>query len=66
MDLHTVFADNALVTVGNSSGDALPAVATTLLNAKVMRLEGDSLTAKQVHAFCDHVELLIRARVYDA
>jgi hypothetical protein len=21
---------------------------------------------KQVHAFCDHVELLIRARVYDA
>jgi hypothetical protein len=25
-----------------------------------------SLTPKQVHAFCYHVELLIRARVYDA
>ena len=31
-----------------------------------MRLEGASLTPKQVHAFCDHVELLILARVYDA
>jgi hypothetical protein len=29
-------------------------------------LEGASLTPKQVHAFCDHVELLIRARLYDA
>jgi len=38
------------------SGDALTTV----------RLEGASLTPKQVHAFYDHVELLIRARVYDA
>ena len=60
------FADNASVTVVNSSGDALTAVASTLLNAKAVRLEGASLTPKQVHAFCDHVELLIRARVYDA
>ncbi len=60
------FADNASVTVVDSSGDALTAVASTLLNAKAVRLEGASLTPKQVHAFCDHVELLIRARVYDA
>ena len=53
------FVDNASVT-------ALTAVASTLLNAKAVRLEGASLTPKQVHAFCDHVELLIRARVYDA
>ncbi len=57
------FADNASVTVVNSSGDSLTAVASTLLNAKAVRLEGASLTPKQVHAFCDHVELLIRARV---
>jgi len=31
-----------------------------------VRLEGASLTTKQVHAFCDHVELFICARVYDA
>ncbi len=43
----------------------LTAVASTLLNTKAVRLEGVSLTPKQVHAFCDHVELLIRARVYD-
>jgi hypothetical protein len=48
------------------SGDALTTVASTLLNAKAVRLEGASLTPKQVHAFYDHVELLIRARVYDA
>jgi len=29
-------------------------------------LEGASLTPKQVHAFCYHLELLIRVRVYDA
>ena len=57
------FADNASVTVVNCSGNVLTAVASTLLNAKVARLEGASLTSKQVHAFCDHVELLIRARV---
>jgi len=61
-----VFADNASVTVVNPSGDALTAVASTLLNAKAVRIEGASLTPKQVHAFCDHVELLIRAHVYDA
>ena len=60
------FADNASVIVFNSSGDALTAVASTLLNAKAVRLEDASLTPNQVHAFCDHVELLIRARVYDA
>jgi hypothetical protein len=60
------FADNASVTVINPSGDALNVIASTLLNAKAVRLEGASLTPKQVHAFCDHVELLIRARVYDA
>ena len=49
----------------NFSGDALTAVASTLLNAKAVRLEGASLTPKQVHAFCDHVKLLIRARVHD-
>jgi hypothetical protein len=60
------FADNASVTVGNPAGDALTAVASTFLNAKAVRLEGASLTPKQVYAFCDHVELLICARVYDA
>ena len=60
------FADNASITVVNSSGDVLTAVASTLLNAKAVRLEGASLTPKQVHAFCDHVELLIRACMYDA
>ena len=59
------FADNASVTLVNPSGDVLTTVASTLLNAKAVRLEGASLTPKQVHAFCDHVELLIRARVYD-
>ena len=54
------FAGDASVTVANPSGDAFTAVASTLLNAKA------SLTPKQVHAFCGHVELLIRARVYDA
>jgi len=54
------------VTVINLSGDALTAVASTLLNEKAVRLEVASLTPKQVHAFCDHVELLICARVYDA
>ncbi len=49
-----------------SSGDALTAVASILLNAKAVRLEGASLTSKQVHVFCDHVELLIRDRVYDS
>ena len=51
--------------VGHRGQSALTAVASTLLNAKAVRLEGASLTPKQVHAFCDHVELLIRARVYD-
>ena len=59
------FADNASVTLVNPSGDVLTTVASTLLNAKAVRLEGASLTPKQVHAFCNHVELLIRARVYD-
>jgi hypothetical protein len=59
------FADNASVTLVNPSGDALTTVASTLLNAKAVRLEGASLTPKQVHAFCNHVELLIRARMYD-
>jgi hypothetical protein len=49
------FADNASITAINPSGDALTAVAFT-----------SSLIPKQVHAFCDHVELLIRARVSDA
>ena len=49
------FADNASVTVVNSSGDVLTAVASTLLNAKAVRLEGASLTPKEVHVFCDHV-----------
>ena len=53
------------ITVINPSGNALTTVASTLLNAKAVRLEGASLTPKQVHAFCDHVELLICARVYD-
>jgi hypothetical protein len=60
------FAGNASVIFVNPSGDALTAVASTRLNAKAVRLEGASLTPKQVHAFCDHVELLIRGRVYDA
>jgi hypothetical protein len=64
--IHGSFADNASVTVVNPSGDALTAVASTLLNAKAVRLEGASLIPKQVHAFCNYVKLLIRVRVYDA
>jgi hypothetical protein len=59
-------AGNVSVTVVNPSGDALTTVASILLNAKAVRLEGASLTPKQVHAFCDHVDLLIRAHVNDA
>jgi hypothetical protein len=44
------FADIASVTGINSSGDALTAVASTLLNAKAVHLEGASLRPKQVHA----------------
>jgi hypothetical protein len=56
------FAGYASVTVVNLSGDALTAVASTLLKAwpPPVRLEGASLTPKQAHAFCDHIELLIR------
>jgi hypothetical protein len=43
----------------------MTADANTLLNTKSVRLEWASLTTKQVHAFCDHVEVLIRARVLD-
>ena len=60
------FADNASVIVEPPAGTALNAVASTLLNVKSVRLEGASVTSKQVHAFCDHIELLIRSRVYDA
>ena len=60
------FADNASVMMELPAGTALNAVASTLLNVKSMRLEGASVTSKQVHAFCDHIELLIRSRVYDA
>ena len=60
------FADNASVMVEPPAGTALNAVASTLLNVKSVRLEGASVTSKQVHAFCDHIELLIRSRVYDA
>ena len=40
------FADNASVIVVNPAGDVLTAVASTLLNAKIVRLEGASLTPK--------------------
>ena len=55
------FAGDASVMMESPAGNALTAVASTLLNAKTVRLESASLTPKQVHAFCDHVELLIRA-----
>ena len=32
---------------------------------KPVRLDGASLTARQVHAFCDHLEVLLRSRVFD-
>jgi hypothetical protein len=37
------FADNASVTVVNPSGDALTTVASTLLNAKAVRLEAKAV-----------------------
>jgi hypothetical protein len=36
-----------------------------LLNVKPARLDGASLTARQVHAFCSHLEVLLRSRVFD-
>ena len=31
-----------------------------------VRLEGASLTSKQVHAFCDHIDQLVRTRIFDS
>ena len=53
------------VMVEHPTGDAITAVASTLLNTKSVRLERASLTPKQMHAFCDHAKVLIRARVLD-
>ena len=41
-------------------------VAGAVLGTKPVRLEGATLTSKQVHAFCDHIYQLVRARVFDS
>ena len=48
------------------AGNVLDAVASTLFKAKAVLLEGASVTSKHVHAFCDHIELLIRSGMNDA
>jgi hypothetical protein len=45
--------------------DTLHAVHGVLINVKPVRLDGASLTARQVHAFCDHLEVLLWSRVFD-
>jgi hypothetical protein len=46
------------------ANDTLQAVHGALLSAKPVRLDGAFLTARQVHAFCDHLEVLLRSRVF--
>ena len=47
------------------ANNTLQAVHGALLSVKPVRLDGASLTARQVHAFCDHLEVLLRSRVFD-
>ena len=62
--LHAFEGDSAL-SPARPAGDALAVVAGAVLGTKPVRLEGATLTSKQVHAFCDHINQLVRARVFD-
>jgi hypothetical protein len=59
------FAVEASATTQLPANDTLQAVHGALLSVKPVRLDGASLTARQVHAFCDHLEVLLRSRVFD-
>ena len=64
--LHAFVGDSA-VSTARPAGDALAVVAGAVFGTKpVVRLEGATLTSKQVHAFCDHIDQLVRARVFDS
>ena len=63
--LHAFTGDSA-VSPARPAGDALAVVAGAVLGTKPVRLEGATLTSKQVHAFCDHIDQLVRARVFDS
>ena len=58
--LHAFVGDSA-VSTARPAGDALAVVAGAVLDTKPVRLEGDTLTSKQVHAFCDHIDQLVWA-----
>ena len=55
------FTGDALVSTARPAGNALAEVAGAVLDMKPVRLEGTSLTPKQVHAFRDHIDQLVRA-----
>ena len=60
------FAGDSAVLPARPADDALVVVAGAVLGTKPVRLDGTTLTSKQVHAFCDHIDQLIRARVFDS
>jgi hypothetical protein len=59
------FAVEASAATQPPASDTLQAVHGVLLNVKPVRLDGASLTARQVHAFCDRLEVLFQSRVFD-
>ena len=59
------FAVEASAPTQPPANDTLQAVHGALLSVKPVRLDGASLTARQVYAFCDHLEVLLRLRVFD-
>ena len=59
------FTDDSSVAVSHPADDALTADAGAVLNTKPVRLEGTSLCAMQIHAFCFHINDLVCVRVYD-
>ena len=59
------FAVEASAPTQLPANDTLQAVHRALVSVKPVRLDGASLTARQVHAFCDHLEVLLRSRVFD-
>ena len=61
---HSSSCTSVSATTQLPANDTLQAVHGALLSAKPVRLDGAFLTARQVHAFCDHLEVLLRSRVF--
>ena len=53
------FAGDSAVSPARLAGDALAVVAGAVLGTKPVR-------SKQIHAFCDHIDQLVRVRVFDS